>query len=664
MVVMCCLLAIIGWNGCNSLVECCALGVQLLGQLGNLAQQTGLHAAGNACCLLGIDGACQLVLKCDARRSDLLAYHITHGHSLDVQDLVVLLKLGLHTGMDLLGGVNVVLCEQVEVLLVNVMRECVRCALEVEQTALLRLCYPGIIVAVAVEDDALVRLDFALYECHQRLLEVLGALQLVSELAELLSDCGVQHNVCARDVDRRAQRTELELVAGEGERRGTVAVGGVLRDSRQNCSAQIHLGLVNVGVVLAGLDGIQNSLQLIADEHGDDRRRRLVRAQAVIVAGRSDGNAEQILIFVNRLDNGGQKQDELAVFARVLARLEQVLACIGGNRPVVVLAGAVYAFKRLLMQQAGEAMLLRDGTHDLHGQLVVVGRDVGGGEHRRHLVLARCNLVVLGLGENAQLPQLLVELLHESSNARTECAEVVIIHFLTLRRHCTEQGAAGKDQVLALCVVLAVDQEIFLLRAYSGGYTLNILAEQLEDAARLCADGVHRAQQRRFLIEDLTGVGAECGRNVKGTILYKCVAGRVPCGVAACLEGCAQTAGREGRCVRFALDQLLAGELHHHMTVVGRRDERVVLLGGDAGHRLEPVRVMGCTLADRPVLHCRCNNSSNIGVDRGALAHGLLQLLVNVLGKTFFHHSVVKHHAAEQLGNIRNAHEWFAPYIC
>ena len=664
MVVMCCLFVVVGRNGCNSLVERCALGVQLLGQLGNLAQQTCLHAAGNACCLLGIDGACQLVFKCDARRSDLLAYHIAHGHSLDVQDLVVLLKLGFHTGIDLRRGVNIVLCEQVEVLLVNVMRECICRALEVEQAALLRLGNPGLVVAVAVEDDALVRLDLALNECVYSGLEVLSALQLVSELAELLGNCGIQHNVCTRDVDGRTQRTELELVAGESKRRSTVAVGGVLRNRRKNSSAQIHLGLVNVGVLRTGLDGIKDRLQLIADEHGDDSRRRLVRAQTVIVACGCNRDAEQILILVNSLDNSGQEQDELGVLARVLARLKQVLAPIGGNGPVVVLAGAVYALERLLMQQAGEAMLLRDGTHDLHGQLVVVGRDVGGGEHRRHLVLARCNLVVLGLGEDAQLPQLLVELLHESSNARTECAEVVIIHFLTLRRHCTEQGAAGKDQVLALCVVLAVDQEIFLLRAYGGGYTLNILAEQLEDAARLCADGVHRAQQRRFLIEDLTGVGAECGRNVKGTILYKCVAGRVPCGVAACLEGCAQTAGRERRCVRFALDQLLAGELHHHMTVVGRRDERVVLFGGDAGHRLEPVRVMGCTLADRPVLHCRCNNSSNIGVDRGALAHGLLQLLVNVLGKTFFHHSVVKHHAAEQLGNIRNAHEWFAPYIC
>ena len=131
-----------------------------------------------------------------------------------------------------------------------------------------------------------------------------------------------------------------------------------------------------------------------------------------------------------QLDNSGQEQDELGILARVLARLEQVLAPIGGNGPVVVLAGAVYALERLLMQQAGEAMLLRDGTHDLHGQLVVVGRDVGGGD-TAHLVLARCDLVVLGLGEDAQLPQLLVELLHESSYTRTECAEVVIIHFLT-----------------------------------------------------------------------------------------------------------------------------------------------------------------------------------------------------------------------------------------
>ena len=73
-----------------------------------------------------------------------------------------------------------------------------------------------------------------------------------------------------------------------------------------------------------------------------------------------------------------------------------------------MLTGTVDASEWLLMKQALEAVLSSCSLHDLHCELVVVGRDVGGGEHRRHLVLARCYLVVLGLGEDAELPQLLV----------------------------------------------------------------------------------------------------------------------------------------------------------------------------------------------------------------------------------------------------------------
>ena len=46
--------------------------------------------------------------------------------------------------------------------------------------------------------------------------------------------------------------------------------------------------------------------------------------------------------------------------------------------------------------------------HDLHGELVVVGGDVRGGEDGRELVLRGGDLVVLGLGKHAELPQLLV----------------------------------------------------------------------------------------------------------------------------------------------------------------------------------------------------------------------------------------------------------------
>ena len=209
---------------------------------------------------LAVDGACQLVFKCDARRSDLLAYHVAHGHSLDVQDLVVLLELGLHTGMDLRSGVDIVLCEQVEVLLVNVVRECIGGALEVEQAALLRLGDPGLVVAVAVEDDALVRLDLALDECVYSSGSKSSAPSSSSANWRSSSATAVFSMMFAQAMlTEEPSDTELELVAGEGERRSTVAVGGVLRDRRQNSRAEVHLGLVNVGVVRAGLDGVQNA---------------------------------------------------------------------------------------------------------------------------------------------------------------------------------------------------------------------------------------------------------------------------------------------------------------------------------------------------------------------------------------------------------------------
>ena len=64
-------------------------------------------------------------------------------------------------------------------------------------------------------------------------------------------------------------------------------------------------------------------------------------------------------------------------------------------------------------------------------------------------------------------------------------------------------------------------------------------------------------------------------------------------------------AGRERGCVRLALDELLAGELGDRVAVAGRAVERVVLLGGGAGERLEPVRVVGGAALHRPLAHRR-----------------------------------------------------------
>ena len=54
-------------------------------------------------------------------------------------------------------------------------------------------------------------------------------------------------------------------------------------------------------------DGIQNSFQFLANEHGHDCRRCFVCTQAVVIAGRRNRNTQQVLVFVHGLDDRGQK---------------------------------------------------------------------------------------------------------------------------------------------------------------------------------------------------------------------------------------------------------------------------------------------------------------------------------------------------------------------
>ena len=74
--------------------------------------------------------------------------------------------------------------------------------------------------------------------------------------------------------------------------------------------------------------------------------------QTVVIARACCRQAQQILILVDCLDDSGQEQQELCVGGRGVARLEQVLAALGRDRPVIVLTRTVDALKRLFVQQA------------------------------------------------------------------------------------------------------------------------------------------------------------------------------------------------------------------------------------------------------------------------------------------------------------------------
>ena len=54
----------------------------------------------------------------------------------------------------------------------------------------------------------------------------------------------------------------------------------------------------------------------VAEEHRQDRRRRFVGAEAVIVAGVRDAAAQQALPHVDRADHRGAEEQELHVVVR------------------------------------------------------------------------------------------------------------------------------------------------------------------------------------------------------------------------------------------------------------------------------------------------------------------------------------------------------------
>ena len=358
---------------------------------------------------------------------------------------------------------------------------------------------------------------------------------------------------------------------------------------------------------------------------------------------------------VDGTDDRDEEGQELGVGMRVAARVEEVLALVGGHRPVVVLARPVDPGERLLVDEEREAVLRRDPPHQRHDHHVVVGPDRRRLEHRGHLELGRCDLVVAGLGRDAEPPQFAIEIHHERQDPLADRAEVLVLELLALGRRRPEQGPPGQQQVRPLLGETAVDEEVLLLGADRREDPLRaVVAEPAQDPQGLLAERLVAAQERDLVVERLTGErdvgGRDRERDAVRLDLQEDRRGHVPGRVAARLERRPDAARRERARVRLALDEVPAGELGDRAAVAARRQERVVLLGRGAGHRHEPVGVVRGALGERPLLDRVRDRVDDRGVERLVPVDRLAQLLVDRLGEVLALGDVVEHVAAVDVG--------------
>ena len=482
-----------------------------------------------------------------------------------------------------------------------------------------------------------------------------GGLETVGKALEHIGDDGVDKSVRQGSGLGRAYHAELELVSGEGEGRGAVAVGVIPKDIGQLRGTQTHIAAVGVNLTVPVGGLFQHAAEVIAEEHGDNGRRGLIAAKTVVVVGGSAGQPQQVGVAVHPFDEGAEHQLEQQVVLRVLARGEKVDAVIGDEGVVVVLARAVDPAEGLLVQQAGQALLLGDNPHHIHHNLVAVAVHIGDAKDAGQLVLGGGALVVLALCRNAQLPEAAVQLMHKVADADADPPAVVVVQLLGLGGLGAEEGAPAELEVKALLIPLPVHQEVLLLVAAVGGQPAGGgVAHGAQQADALLIQRGHRAQLRGLDIQSLSGVGTESSGNVEGLIPNKGRGGRIPGGIASGLKGGPQASRREGGGVRLRLDQVLSGKFIDNIAIVIliRHDEGLMLSGRDVVHRLEPVSIVGRSVFNGPVAHGGGDSAGDGAVQLGAHTLGELEAFVYIAGQAFGHNGIGKCHCSIDFGNV------------
>ena len=219
---------------------------------------------------------------------------------------------------------DAILFEQLNIFFLGESLEGFHGGADVRKAAAFSFGNPFIGVAVTVKDDSLVFLHDFLQNLLQARVEVLFVefFELFRNHVERFGDNRIQNHVRFRAALAGTRCAEFELVAGESERRSSVAVGSVARQGREHVGANAESASLLTGLRYALFNLFNDVHQLVAEEHRDNCRRSFVCTEAVIVAGTSSRHAEQVSVGIDGVNNGAERGEEHGILVRVLTRIE------------------------------------------------------------------------------------------------------------------------------------------------------------------------------------------------------------------------------------------------------------------------------------------------------------------------------------------------------
>ena len=152
---------------------------------------------------------------------------------------------------------------------------------------------------------------------------------------------------------------------------------------------------------------------------------------------------------VNGFYQAGKNQKKSEPVSLCLAGAEQIDSVVRDERPVVVLAGAVYPVKGLFVQYAGEIVSVSNFFENFHYKLVMVCGNICRKKDGADLVLAGRDFSVLNLRWNAVAPQFQIDGFHKGADAFVYSAGIMRRRVLILCGHCAKKRPPRIDEVFS-----------------------------------------------------------------------------------------------------------------------------------------------------------------------------------------------------------------------
>ncbi len=365
------------------------------------------------------------------------------------------------------------------------------------------------------------------------------------EFRERFSNSRIEGNHGAGTVGHRTNGTEFKAVTCKGEGRSTVAVRIVHHELGNLRNVEFHTVLAFYRKEFVGsrvFHLVEQFAYLLAEEARNDCRRCFIGTKTMGIGSTHDGCLQQAVVAVYTHKGFYDEHYEAeVVFGRFAGTVKQC-AGVGRKAPVVVLTRTIDACKGFLVKEAAETVLACNLSHKSHEKHVVVNGEVALLKDRSKFKLVGSYLVVTRLARNAKFKSLDFEIAHELLNTFGNCTEVVVVHLLILGRVVTHKRTAGEQEVGTSSVETFVYEEVLLFPTEVGGNAGYVLVEILANCSSGFVNGGKCLLERSLVVESLTRITYEDGRNHKRIAYDEHGRCGIPCGIAASLKGGTDTA--------------------------------------------------------------------------------------------------------------------------